>query len=998
MEKTKIIVGGIILLLISINGLNWTTTIPALSNKHSDPEITSLSLNEAQPGESITIYGTDFGTTNGIVIITGAQVEPTSWSDTEIIFNVPDYAATGFLYIRDSTNASSNSVDFTILRSLEYGYFEPYNLTISKTGLPGAAFLVETDGEYLYGLTGFETLCTYEIHDDQPYELCNRIYLPQRVGDIRLYNDYLFCCGDHGLIIYRCSYLQQGNAEVIASISGSHFLGVDVRDKPGEPINGVLVALCEYLPSTDNQLCTYLYKFQNEELKYLGSYTRTALSTERQHAIAIDPLNPKIYVSGFETLFGNNKYILEISIDNPSAPVLNHREETSGLLAFDMDALDDILWIGIVNTGTEAFRTYQLYPGTNHLTLDQIVTSNYGLGRTTRVKIVDDQRTIGSAWSGARPDIFLLDTFSSGTTPLDSYNSIDWAFDVTGFSVENEEYDGKIIIADEWGGFLTYEYTSNPDEITHQQDYHWTPASAMTQNIHLTDDRVYIANRGAGIWSADRNDISDETEWRHVPWEWWLNEPQPYPISGLAIRDDPVNGRLIAALGHEKAMAWGNIIFGFLYKETSAEITRIAMSEGFDPPGLYSTGESVVWPEPDLVFMTTGSDGIRAYVINPDLPSITLHQDCENLGFATDIFSTSNMANVMKYYKDGDVHKLLIGSKPGLLVPNPTFNVFTITYPEGIPNRNYPDRSIIIEHEISLNCTSYKTINNIDILPSGIVAIATNNGIALFHLSWIDELNDLINSQAWSKIVIPPESYHPYWESGWSVGIKDVCFINNHLLYCVKNPEGANAGGIWELNFEIDEYTQSHTSNMLGYYPGVQCGIDYSRLLQGWTNPDITTIHHPYALAADENDVFVTGWSGKVEEICYNIENDPPTAPIITGETQGQYGEEYNFTFYSVDPEGQDVWYYIEWGDGENEGWIGPYPSGEEITRAHTWDSRGTYVIKAKAKDTIDEESEWGSLEVKMPFNQKVNNFPILKWILYKFPYVFPLLRQILQI
>jgi len=67
---------------------------------------------------------------------------------------------------------------------------------------------------------------------------------------------------------------------------------------------------------------------------------------------------------------------------------------------------------------------------------------------------------------------------------------------------------------------------------------------------------------------------------------------------------------------------------------------------------------------------------------------------------------------------------------------------------------------------------------------------------------------------------------------------------------------------------------------------------------------------------------------------------------------------------------GDDVYYYIEWGEYSNAGeWIGPYSSGEQIILTHTWD-KGTYTIKAKAKDVYDQESEWGYLEVSVPLNQ----------------------------
>ena len=122
-----------------------------------------------------------------------------------------------------------------------------------------------------------------------------------------------------------------------------------------------------------------------------------------------------------------------------------------------------------------------------------------------------------------------------------------------------------------------------------------------------------------------------------------------------------------------------------------------------------------------------------------------------------------------------------------------------------------------------------------------------------------------------------------------------------------------------------------------------------------------------------------------------------PEAPSINGETQGYYGESYDYTFVSNDPENQDIRYYIEWGDDTYEDWIGPYSSGQEITVNHTWDEEKTYTIRAKAKDTLDVESPWSTLKVTMPVNQHSYSFPLLQRFLERFPNAFPILRHLLE-
>ena len=98
-------------------------------------------------------------------------------------------------------------------------------------------------------------------------------------------------------------------------------------------------------------------------------------------------------------------------------------------------------------------------------------------------------------------------------------------------------------------------------------------------------------------------------------------------------------------------------------------------------------------------------------------------------------------------------------------------------------------------------------------------------------------------------------------------------------------------------------------------------------------------------------------------------ENIPPTKPTITGPTSGSPGDIINYSFKSTDPEGEQVYYWIEWGDGTVEEWLGPYKSGMEIFVSHSWAEKGTYTVKAKAKDIWDAESDWGYLDVTMPKN-----------------------------
>jgi len=125
--------------------------------------------------------------------------------------------------------------------------------------------------------------------------------------------------------------------------------------------------------------------------------------------------------------------------------------------------------------------------------------------------------------------------------------------------------------------------------------------------------------------------------------------------------------------------------------------------------------------------------------------------------------------------------------------------------------------------------------------------------------------------------------------------------------------------------------------------------------------------------------------------------NNPVNQPTITGPISGKASTRYEYTFVATDPDENDVYYYIEWGDDNVEEWIGPYASGEKVAIKHRWAERGTYTIKAKSKDVFDEESDWGHLEVSMPRNKQSINTLILRF-LEKRSHTFPILRHLLEI
>jgi len=95
--------------------------------------------------------------------------------------------------------------------------------------------------------------------------------------------------------------------------------------------------------------------------------------------------------------------------------------------------------------------------------------------------------------------------------------------------------------------------------------------------------------------------------------------------------------------------------------------------------------------------------------------------------------------------------------------------------------------------------------------------------------------------------------------------------------------------------------------------------------------------------------------------------NNSPSPPQISGPSDGTANETYTYLLQTVDPEDDQVYFYVDWGDGQTTEWIGPYYADEEISLNHSWDESGRYTIKAQAKDINGQLSGWATLQVNMP-------------------------------
>lgn len=211
------------------------------------------------------------------------------------------------------------------------------------------------------------------------------------------------------------------------------------------------------------------------------------------------------------------------------------------------------------------------------------------------------------------------------------------------------------------------------------------------------------------------------------------------------------------------------------------------------------------------------------------------------------------------------------------------------------------------------------------------------------------------------------------WESSYNNWIYHNNFINNGW-YNVKDKEGGN---FWD-------YLSTFGGNYWDDYTGTDINGDGI----GETPYDIMGDYSPTG-----HDQFP--W---VEPSRWN---EHPKKPIISGQTNGEKGKEYEYEFTIAeenfgpgsDPFDERVYCHVDWGDGETEN-IGPIIPGSVAFSPHEWDSEGLYTIKAKIIDFYGIETDWATLEVSMPKN-KVTDTLILFKILKHFLIIYNIISKL---
>ena len=133
--------------------------------------------------------------------------------------------------------------------------------------------------------------------------------------------------------------------------------------------------------------------------------------------------------------------------------------------------------------------------------------------------------------------------------------------------------------------------------------------------------------------------------------------------------------------------------------------------------------------------------------------------------------------------------------------------------------------------------------------------------------------------------------------------------------------------------------------------------------------------------------------------LALHVGNPPDKPSRPEGPSSGVPDGSLTYLTSISEPDGEQIYYLFNWGDGSDTGWIGPKNSGETCEASHSWDSEGNYKIKVKAKDINGMESGWSDpLSVNLPKNRNkiLFHYPLILKLLKHSSRNFPMLRNIL--
>ncbi len=218
--------------------------------------------------------------------------------------------------------------------------------------------------------------------------------------------------------------------------------------------------------------------------------------------------------------------------------------------------------------------------------------------------------------------------------------------------------------------------------------------------------------------------------------------------------------------------------------------------------------------------------------------------------------------------------------------------------------------------------------------------------------------------------------------------IKNVLHQDRGVYFTVLFPDANDLGNFnafWrerdeEYVYDLDYYcgneyvpeeAAGHALLCVGYHDDpASDDSDYWILLNSWGvtggRPNgllRVDMHMNYSCTYSNYNAF----GAQTLNVSFASDVEAPEPPVISGPLEGRVRRQQTYNLSADDPQADDVSLFVDWDDGSDSGWLGPYASGEEIAVSHSWSRRGDYTIRVQAKDSGGHESMWSTLPVSMP-------------------------------